>query len=367
MGGVTIRELLDSGVIVSPYPVATGEVAFSGQRAVSPHLYCGVGGKCNEPVCRLTEGEPMTSLVCPHGLSYFKRDIGGEVVTVYGLLDRDRESKKKFAEAKAVSKAGHLVVRCADVLRWLQDIQTTKVAVDNLIEKGGIKAAAWMLHDTPTMIGRAKQILEGMVAPSSSTEVKTLYKIIRTVGDLFEVAQIWSNPESASYGSKRPCDFYRLLHGIEKFMNMNQESKVIQFQGTSHNKVRVHDSFALLPLMLVNNAVKYNSAPPSILEVGDVDNGVTMLVRSYGPLIEDEEKNSIFKRDARGKWAAKQNSEGEGLGLYVAYVIARAHGIKINVDSRRSGEERNGIPMAHNEFSFTLRRPSATPPPDGRR
>ena len=91
---------------------------------------------------------------------------------------------------------------------------------------------------------------------------------------------------------------------------------------------------ARITLMLKNllaNALQYSSADdgPVKLSFSATDNELVFQVRDYGPGISKDQAERIGEPFYRGDPSRARSSGGTGLGLYLAYLVARAHGGKL--------------------------------------
>lgn len=117
--------------------------------------------------------------------------------------------------------------------------------------------------------------------------------------------------------------------------------------------VEVYKSFEILVFMLFDNAVKYSfrDAPIKITVVEKRDkNSFAFSIESYGNIIPEHHRDSIFKPQYRVD--NRRVEEGGGMGLFIAQEIAKAHGFLIGYESYResSWDRREGW----NRFYFTL-------------
>ncbi|HEX3880266.1 MAG TPA: HAMP domain-containing sensor histidine kinase, partial [Bryobacteraceae bacterium] len=95
------------------------------------------------------------------------------------------------------------------------------------------------------------------------------------------------------------------------------------------------DALAVALRNLVDNALKYSSACPTVW-VGWKMAGeqVAIHVRDRGAGIAEKEQRAIFGKFVRGSAAASANVKGSGLGLAMVRHIVAAHGGEIQVASR---------------------------------
>ena len=76
---------------------------------------------------------------------------------------------------------------------------------------------------------------------------------------------------------------------------------------------------------LVDNSLKYSPQDtPVTVQVLRADDGVTLEVTNHGAAIRVEEQSRVFERFYRSPSVERQ-IPGSGLGLSIAYRIARAH------------------------------------------
>jgi signal transduction histidine kinase len=88
-------------------------------------------------------------------------------------------------------------------------------------------------------------------------------------------------------------------------------------------------------LNLVNNAVQH-TGPGGLVAIGSsvVNGEVRLWVRDNGPGVPLDEQEHIFERFGRGADTRIRRSEGTGLGLSIVSAIGRAHGGRVELESR---------------------------------
>lgn len=88
-------------------------------------------------------------------------------------------------------------------------------------------------------------------------------------------------------------------------------------------------------LNLVTNAVQH-TGPGGLVALGStvVDGEARLWVRDDGPGVPVEEQEHIFERFGRGRDTSSHGREGTGLGLAIVAAIARAHGGRVQIESR---------------------------------
>ena len=131
---------------------------------------------------------------------------------------------------------------------------------------------------------------------------------------------------------------------------------ILDLQSTSYitSEPRVYDSFITIPFVLVENAIKYSVNNGTVhINLKQKGRSVLISVTSYGPVVTTENHERIFEKGFKDPNAKKFASQGSGVGLYLANLVANAHNFEI---SYRKGNIKieNGIEIGSNTFSFQL-------------
>lgn len=138
----------------------------------------------------------------------------------------------------------------------------------------------------------------------------------REIKDIIENMLLIARVETLT---KEKIDVRELLEDIvrQKFKDFD-----IQLEGTGVIETN-KEGLSIIVSILIDNAIKHGR-PPIRLVVSDGKIDVV----NHGDMIPEEEIQKIFERFYKGK-----NSEGTGLGLYIANEIAKKIGLKITVSS----------------------------------
>jgi two-component system sensor histidine kinase SenX3 len=112
-------------------------------------------------------------------------------------------------------------------------------------------------------------------------------------------------------------------------------------------KIETHIPDALPPLLgdcaalgsavhnLLDNAVKYSPGADAVWCEAEVsDDGLTIRVRDHGVGMSEDDRRHAFERFRRGRGPITEQVKGTGLGLSLVDHIVRAHGGRIECDSR---------------------------------
>jgi light-regulated signal transduction histidine kinase (bacteriophytochrome) len=153
---------------------------------------------------------------------------------------------------------------------------------------------------------------------------------------LFEFLRIELNPDGIEYAPKGQYNmhgmFFRALHHF--FFKINKKSIETSLTAEPGFTVEAYPSVQILPLIIIENAVKYSLKGGTIAIILDQP-GRKVTVESQGPKIEQSELAEVFKKGVRGRNAALSGEGGQGLGLYIAKKICEAHGFDLSVTQAR--------------------------------
>ena len=104
----------------------------------------------------------------------------------------------------------------------------------------------------------------------------------------------------------------------------------ISVEGDAKVYISTYQSFQLIPLLLLDNAIKYGLPGTNILVQFTQTNDLLYLaVTSAGEVVREDERSKIFSRHFRGSNAAGRHPHGSGLGLFLAKEVAAAHGFEL--------------------------------------
>lgn len=361
---MNIANLAETGAILSPWPAVIGQRRQNGERMQTAD-YC--VRKCSStPACHETivlDGEHL----CPYGLSFFQFRASDTKITVFGLrgaLSKDGGNK----QVKEALKGRTTDVE--DVRQWVASLMSLTDAVSNDF----LRRQTEMLEPLHDPIRLARQVLKlsSSIAIAStrarsideavaraSPDLKSLVKAADFLNESFDMLTIYFNPEAASFPKRYNFSLHGMLRKIVSVFSIEDEAEFatkgtpIALSGNSYKTVRLRENFKLVPFALITNAIKYSIEGTIRVEITDRSDTIEVSVESMGPPIEPDELSTIFHKKVRGRWA-KKHSAGTGVGLYLADVIAKANGFRINVSSNPTGRMSGGIPISTNRFWFEV-------------
>lgn len=200
-----------------------------------------------------------------------------------------------------------------------------------------ISIAAHQLRTPITAIKWIAQLLQQGAQKGAATAQKEqitklnqiVGKVVALVGDILNVSRI----EEGRFGAAaKPGDLAELLADVLKTAEITAQAKNVRIETRFHS-ARVPMEFDPEKLRLaltniINNAVKYTPARGTVTvstALGADRRSVAITVRDTGIGIPEEDQGRLFDKFYRGKNALKLETEGTGLGLFIAHNIIEAH------------------------------------------
>ena len=194
------------------------------------------------------------------------------------------------------------------------------------------------LHDVKTAVSLVTRNAEAIIAslPGDTDEeridnaddgLKALLKSVQLLHTRLSASSILANPEAASHGQKHPTPIHKVCFKMVRLFEelAGRKRCRVRMVGSSYATPLCYDSFETIPLVLIDNAVKYSSAGKDIVvTVQDHHTHVLLEVESHGPVVPEGMRNAIFQQGTRGPDSSRLVSRGSGLGLHIASIVARA-------------------------------------------
>jgi light-regulated signal transduction histidine kinase (bacteriophytochrome) len=228
-----------------------------------------------------------------------------------------------------------------------------------------VRGSVAFLHDIRTSVGIVLSCCQDVIGQTSGRTFEDklrdapdsllgLYHSINLLTEQLQLADVIPNPSRITYGPKSVSSINGFLFKMCKIWEPRFRLKKhkIEIRGFTKARIEAYNSIQFIPLILLDNALKY-SAPNSTtyitLQEYRVRNLVEVCVSSFGRVVSQEFQERIFEKFVRGPNAEELNSQGTGLGLYLAQEIAKAHGFVI--EYRAASQD--GL-SGNNQFSFQM-------------
>lgn len=303
---------------------------------------------------------------CSHNLSYHKRIMGGYEIVICAVDIDGKSGKGKFPLTK--SKFKQRKGKEEDI----EEIFSNSLEIIQLIEATideSRKQAIETLHEIDKWSGElnrlAYQLIKRHREKSFSQEFeespnlhKSIFATSTLLKDSLDYLAITYNPEAAKR-SEIKTDLHPLITKIATIINNSEARKInkhIKISGECHACITLYDSFKLIILSMLQNAVKYSISNNDILvRFYESNSHVEIEIESFGYLIDEDEYDLIFSKGYRGR-NIPQKMPGYGIGLFVTKIVALANKIKISIQSKPSATQLNGNAVGTNTFKLTIKK-----------
>ena len=325
--------------------------------------------KCLAYYEKLSKEKATGFFTCPYGFSSCVHEtiVGKRIYTGFRI-----EGSYKKGLIKCPSKSIYNPILSKEKARALIDASET-IATQNRTLNNNEAMFGSFTHEIKKLNAQIKEHSEFILQAFSlidesidltqaeiqiiASRVKTIFLSSSMINSRFSLLDYERNPDILTQGSLFDCGVYRKFDKISQiFKNYKQKGIPINIYGTSYAQIRAYPSFELIPLLIIENAVKYslNREHPIDITFTETEKELTIVVKSYSPYCPPDEIGHIFTKGFRGNNAKKVSSDGQGLGLYFVSLLCGIHGIKILASSDYASINYvDGIPYA--PFRVTLK------------
>lgn len=356
----------DPLLVFCPYPTIHSDGSFLDGTHIPQSKYC--KEKCKTREC-LTfkpyeQGEKPGFYTCKHGFSVVVAKVDGKIIRINSVV----ESTSNTASKNFKKDNKHYKLKLPELYRWLKTFEDIRPEYEKYVEEKA-QEAVHALHDIKSLIGSILTTAEQYIneqkgrtidekIEASPTHIQTIYHSCEILQSLLQITDILTNPAVAQYGEPWPFSIHGVIMKLIKIHENRALShkKELTLRGHTVNKVKLYNSFIIIPHILIDNAIKHSDRDSEIrVWIQDKENGeISINFSSYGYLVPEDERVQIFQRGFRGSNA---RAKGSGLGLYIAQLVAKANGFEITYKIKPTGILGNN--KGYNHFMFTI--PTSAP------
>lgn len=238
----------------------------------------------------------------------------GKKVNGCVVVFRDVTKQKEIDTMKSefVSVASHQLKTPLSGIKWMCEL-----LLDETIEKTEQEKLDY-LHDINNSNERMLRLVEDLL-DVSHIETGRKFEIVKQNTDLIEiVAQILK--DNKQLAKDKNVKVIRCENAPDRFIINCDGDKIRQVFGN-----------------LINNAIKYSKYNGTV-EIGcrHTKKDVTIYVKDDGVGIPQSQQKRIFEKFFRANNAFSKETDGTGLGLYIAKAIVEAHGGKLWFESEEN-------------------------------
>lgn len=303
--------------------------------------------------------------ICPNGFNVYKAEFKNQNLPIIGILIKGKHGK---LPRKTKKKIGHRLIDMEELSALETEINSLLRSIEEYKEFW-VKDSLAIYHDITPTISLIFRSLEAIIenengdnfdekVENADLEVRTLYHAINLLDNRLKMMPLISNPDAAKYGQVYKCSPYKIFDKIRRIFNDSASKKGVTLDLKSDSYINleplVYDSFLTIPFVLIENAIKYSKNGGTVhINLKQRGKKVIVGVTSYGPVVTSDKQERIFEKGFKDPNAKKFASQGSGIGLYLANIVANAHNIEISY-KKDSIKVEKGIEMGSNTFSFQL-------------
>ena len=276
-----------------------------------------------------------------------------------------RHSRPLKAMAKAATDFGHgkLDSRVPIDEDYSEEVEELALAFNSMavmLQKSEYQRQEFVANvshelKTPmtTISGYVDGILDGTIPPERqnyylrlvSEETKRLSRLVRSMLDISRLQSEGGIPEEKKmYFDLEECVGQVLITFEQKIVNKKLEVDV-EMPEHPINTIAQRDAVIQVVYNLIDNAVKFCPEGGTLgVRIREGGSKAYVSIRNDGETIPPEELPLVFDRFHKTDKARSRNSDGWGLGLYIAKTLVGSHGENISVVSREG----------KTEFTFTM-------------
>lgn len=271
----------------------------------------------------IPDGPPLLTTIIALGLSFLVLGYAS-VYWLFSPIGRIREGAAHIGE-------GHFDHRISGIRQdelgdLAQDINSMAADVETMLDA---KRALLLgiSHELRTPLSRMRLALElsddEKTAGTLRPEIQEMEKI---VGSLLEAEKLNSRHAQLARENVDIGDMVNRL--LDDFFSRQRERIDVMLPGETLLASVDEARIVLLLKNLLSNALRYSKPQdgPVRLEVSTTESELVITVTDQGPGISKEQAEHIGEPFYRGDPSRARTSGGTGLGLYLATLIAKAHG-----------------------------------------
>lgn len=190
--------------------------------------------------------------------------------------------------------------------------------------------------------GYLSMLLEGdfgKLVPKQRKVISDLFESSARLARLINIFLNVSRIESGRFKlERREVDVDELVDSVIKELAAQAKNKKLEVSFARLKQPRPvyidADKIREVILNLVDNAIKYTPKGRIDIETNVADGQFHFIIRDTGLGIRQSEVKALFRKFVRGTGIAQVNTQGSGLGLYIAQRVVSEHGGKIWAESQ---------------------------------
>ena len=291
-----------------------------------------------------------------HGYSVYCRKIPSApnyILIIHGLkISGEWKSRGRDGNFSIVSPRERIVSYVDSLFKSYAEINKKASEEIDTKVKTLVTDSIHEIRSMNTSIYHAAYELQNELLYESSLKLalsKNIVALSELMSSRIQLADLVANESTALLDKEStPVAVYKKFEKITKcyIAYAKRRDISINFSGNSKSSIRGVSNFEMIPLIVIDNAVKYSPSKRNVdIDVQENSTNIICKVTSLGPKIEPYEKELIFDREFRGTHAMSSGQSGSGIGLsFLKRLLSSVDG-KISV-------EQDSEPMRFNGKSF---------------
>ncbi|WP_417793321.1 ATP-binding protein [Terasakiella pusilla] len=351
--------------LLSPFPFVNQEKELENGLLKSIPQTC---SNCNSRECS-PSGYSLSELEvqsCLNGYNFTKiTDFNHEDTVIIGFLLKGNKYPKNY---KTLMKDG--IELTSDSLQKLKKDVSLGGKVSEKIQEVQNLGKNKALHDIKHLINALMRQIDSKKIIDISNRNPKYYSneditklkdciissshILSAIENQINMADYIVAPDFTKFSDKANTDIFKLMHKSSQIYNSIAlpagKEIIVTRSGAFINAEReIKEHFALLPAILLQNAIKYSTSDKITVIFECNQNLIEFRVESKGPIVPEAERDKIWKLGGQFIHQNDTNKGGNGFGLYLASKICDDCGFTINYISDKL-TEKDGIPIGSNTF-----------------
>lgn len=306
-------------------------------------------GKCKSFYCRI-KSTPLSSgfVTCPYGLSVYVSTLDQQIYC--SMRERETYNKKLAKNIVDLRKPYNPVLPPEQLYTLIQASQIITIGKRELDEKQATIDS--ISHEVKKLNGQIIERSDSAInllktSDDTTPSIEIVAKINEELRSIFVSSSIISSRYTLFDYEKKPDALKGTLldtsiHGAfyklaKVFRNYRKRNIPIKLSGNTFRHIYAYSSFDLIPLLVIENAVKYSYCTDDVTITFSEPSSseVDVSIESYSPYCSKDDLSRIFEKGFRGKNASRV-ADGNGIGLFFVKIICDIHNIGITVESDNS-------------------------------
>jgi hypothetical protein len=311
------------------FPYIIREVLYD-SKFLKQHGLC---RKCTSKDC-LSQTH-VQSYICNKGFNCYYLTLNGENIIINGLISDQNNTIKTGTKSR---KLRYLVLEenMKNYLLGLSEINSGVIEEFN----NDFKEKFSLLHDVRTSYALAFANVEKFILKQNGynfqsklancdQEIIDFYDSLDLVNSQLKLIDIVVNPKLLNAGIRSESNLFKLANKLIKLFEVRSKHKNINFRIYSECNIpdkEFHDSILFIPMVLIENAIKYSEKDTTVVLNFDMEGDVIIFsISSKGEMVDDAHEAAIFQKSVRGENALNSQEYGLGLGLWIANLVLQNH------------------------------------------